>query len=78
MEHKKKAAGSHGPSILNKLASIAEEGKSKLASLVHKGKMTHEEAGHLGGVAHHKCRGRECDKGHAGSNKTNKNKADKD
>lgn len=29
----------------------------------HKGnKMTHAQAGHLGGVAHHKCRGRECEK----------------
>lgn len=24
--------------------------------------MTHSQAGHMGGEAHHKCRGRECDK----------------
>jgi hypothetical protein len=50
------------------------------ASEAHK--LTHKEAGHLGGVAHHKCRGRECgeNKSHAGrsashsvANKTNKN-----
>lgn len=48
MENKKRAAGSHASSSHDK----------------NKGTMTHKEAGHLGGAAHHKCRGRECDKSH--------------
>jgi len=33
-------------------------------------KMTHQEAGHLGGIAHHKCRGRECGESKSKSGKS--------
>lgn len=51
--------------------------RKRAESSKHKGTMTHEQAGHLGGVAHHKCRGRECEKNNAAKSHSNKDHSNK-